>query len=152
MVILIMAASIAVGQVGINDDHSLPDNLAMLDVKSTTQGMLIPRMTGALRSAIGNPVNGLMVYQTDSVSGVYYYNGSVWQRIGDSDGSETKVTAGTNVTVAGTGTLASPYLINARAHYIGELFGGGVVFWIDSTGQHGLIVSLYNASQSSAWS
>jgi hypothetical protein len=29
------------------------------------------------------------------------------------DGSETKVTAGTNVTVTGTGTSASPYVINA---------------------------------------
>jgi len=29
------------------------------------------------------------------------------------DGSETKVTAGTNVTVTGTGTTASPYIVNA---------------------------------------
>lgn len=28
------------------------------------------------------------------------------------DGSETKVTAGTNVTVTGTGTIAAPYIIN----------------------------------------
>jgi len=31
---------------------------------------------------------------------------------GDQDGSETKVTAGTNVTVTGTGTTASPYVVN----------------------------------------
>lgn len=27
-------------------------------------------------------------------------------------------------------------------HYIGELFGGGVVYWVDATGQHGLICSM----------
>ena len=143
-------------QVGINADNSAPDNSAMLDVKSTTKGMLMPRMTSALRMAIGNPVNGLMVYQTDGVSGVYYCSGSVWQRIGETDGTETKVTAGSNVTVTGTGTIASPYVINANcgssAHNIGELFGGGIVFWIDNTGQHGLIISLFNTSQSSTWS
>ncbi|MCX6268837.1 MAG: hypothetical protein NTW16_16045 [Bacteroidetes bacterium] len=93
-----------------------------------------------------------MVYQTDGASGVYYYNGSVWQQIGEADGSETKVTAGTAVTITGTGTLVNPYTISASAHYIGELIGGGIVFWIDSTGQHGLIVSLDDISQSSTWS
>jgi hypothetical protein len=149
---LLWMAIASVAQVGINADNSAPDSSAMLDIKSTTKGMLMPRMTSALRMAIGNPVNGLMVYQTDGVSGIYYYNGSGWQRIGESDGSETKVTAGANVTVAGTGTIANPYVINASAHYIGELFGGGIVFWIDSAGQHGLIVSMANISQASTWS
>lgn len=31
------------------------------------------------------------------------------------DGSETKVTAGTNVTITGTGTTASPYVVNSTA-------------------------------------
>jgi hypothetical protein len=143
-------------QVGINSDSSVPDNSAMLDVKSTTKGMLMPRMTSTLRMAIGNPVNGLMVYQTDGTSGVYFYNGSIWQRIGETDGSETKVTAGANVTVTGTGTLVSPYVINASgsssAHYIGELFGGGIIYWLDNSGEHGLIVSLADVGQMSAWS
>ena len=140
-------------QVGINANNSAPDNSAMLDVQSTTKGMLIPRMTSALRGAIGSPVNGLMVYQTDGVSGVYYYNGSLWQRIGETDGSETKVTSGANVTVTGMGTLENPYIINAsNTHYIGELFGGGIVCWVDNTGQHGLIVSLVDISTGWDWS
>lgn len=32
---------------------------------------------------------------------------------GDQDGSETVITAGTNITVSGTGTAATPYVINA---------------------------------------
>jgi hypothetical protein len=69
------------------------------------------------------------------------------------DGSETKLTAGTNITIAGTGTIASPYVINSiSTHYVGELYGGGVVFWIDNTGQHGLICSMVDLRISQAWS
>ena len=146
-------------QVGINADNTAPDNSAMLDVQSTTKGMLMPRMTSALRAAIGSPVNGLMVYQTDGASGVYYYNGSLWQRIGEADGSETKVTAGANVTVTGTGTLVSPYVINASGggssgHYIGELYQGGIVVavWKIAGVEKGLIASLVNMQTSGALS
>jgi hypothetical protein len=134
-------------QVSINTDNSAPANSAMLDVKSTTKGMLIPRMTSALRTAITTPVDGLMVYQTDGVTGVYCYTGTTWKRVGETDGSETKVSAGLNVTVTGTGTIASPYIINASDnHYVGQLYGGGIVLWVDNTGQHGLIVSLIDLS------
>jgi hypothetical protein len=73
------------------------------------------------------------------------------------DGSETKVTAGTNVTVTGIGTTANPYVINSTGggsatRYVGELYGGGVVFWVDHTGQHGLILSMVDLSTSRAWS
>jgi hypothetical protein len=140
-------------QVSINTDNSAPANSAMLDVKSTTKGMLIPRMTSALRAAISSPVDGLMVYQTDGVTGVYCYNGTIWKRVGETDGSETKVSAGLNVTVTGTGTIASPYIINASDnHYVGQLYNGGIVFWVDNTGQHGLIVSLVDLSTYSIWS
>lgn len=56
------------------------------------------------------------------------------------DGSETKVTAGTNITVTGTGTSASPYVINGAPNLsIGQNYQGGIIFWLDGTGQHGLI-------------
>ncbi|MFZ4520788.1 MAG: DUF1566 domain-containing protein [Bacteroidales bacterium] len=153
----ILLAYAAKGQVAISADNGSPDNSAMLDVQSSTKGMLIPRMTGAQKAAIVNPVNGLLVYQTDGITGMYHYNSGVWQREGESDGSETKITAGTNVTVTGTGTVANPYVINSNGgagsgHYIGELFGGGIVFWVDNTGQHGLIVSLTDLSSSVQWS
>jgi prophage DNA circulation protein len=68
---------------------------------------------------------------------------------GDQDGSETKVTAGTNVTITGAGTTASPYIINSTAsgsgtHYLGEEYLGGIIFNLYTTSdgtQHGLIVS-----------
>jgi trimeric autotransporter adhesin len=57
---------------------SSPSTSAKLDITSTTQGMLTPRMTSAQRIAIGTPATGLLVYQTDGTSGFYYYNGSAW--------------------------------------------------------------------------
>jgi hypothetical protein len=59
------------------------------------------------------------------------------------DGSGTIVTAGTSgtVTVTGTGTSTDPYLIDATAHYIGESYGGGIVFYVYDNGRHGLIAA-----------
>jgi len=62
--------------VGINDDGSNPDNSAMLDVKSTSKGLLIPRLTLEQRNAIVNPVNGLLIWQTTEFYGFYYYDES----------------------------------------------------------------------------
>jgi hypothetical protein len=76
------------------------------------------------------------------------------------DGSETKVTAGTNVTLTGTGTTGNPYEINATgsaggfAHYVGELWGGGVIVsvWKVSGVEHGIIATLKDLDSSTIWS
>jgi hypothetical protein len=63
------------------------------------------------------------------------------------DGSETKISTGTNVTATGTGTLLSPYVINSTGErYIGEFYGGGIVVVIYKNAgvEHGLIASLTN--------
>ncbi len=52
-------------QIAVNTDGAIPDNSAMLDVKSTTGGFLLPRLTLVQRDAIQNPAEGLMVYCTD---------------------------------------------------------------------------------------
>ncbi len=61
------------------------------------------------------------------------------------DGSETKLTAGANITVTGTGTTASPYIVaSVETHYLGEEYLDGIIYnlYIGSDGQqHGLIVS-----------
>jgi len=48
-------------QVGINNHSSQPDPSAMLDVKSTEKGVVIPRMTLQQRNSIQYPIEGLMV-------------------------------------------------------------------------------------------
>ena len=85
--------------VAINTDGAQADASAMLDVKSTNGGVLVPRMTEAQRDAIngGNPATGLLIYQTDNTPGFYYYDGTIWQTIGGG-GSDTDWTvAGNNM-------------------------------------------------------
>jgi len=70
-------------QVSVNTDGSSPDGSAMLDVKSTDKGMLVPRMDSTQRVAITSPAIGLLVYQTDGDDGFYFYNGSGWVSLSD---------------------------------------------------------------------
>jgi hypothetical protein len=66
-------------QVAINTDGTPPDASAMLDVKSTDKGLLIPRVTTAQRNGIAKPATGLLVYQTDAPEGFYYNKGTITQ-------------------------------------------------------------------------
>lgn len=50
------------GQVSVNMDGSPPHNSAMLEVKSDSKGVLIPRLTIEERDAILNPAEGLMIF------------------------------------------------------------------------------------------
>jgi hypothetical protein len=78
-------------QVGINDDGSLPNSSAILDVQSTSKGLLLPRMTSAQMNAIPEPVAGMMVYCTDcnedGCSGTYTFTWTVYT---DTTASELK--------------------------------------------------------------
>ncbi|UQD55220.1 hypothetical protein [Flavobacterium sp. K5-23] len=62
-----------------------PNASSVLDVSSTTQGMLTPRMTTAQRIAIASPANGLMVYDTD-LKAFHHYDTSTtsWVKISSS--------------------------------------------------------------------
>ena len=66
-------------QVSINSDGSAPDASAMLDVKSTSRGLLVPRMNLANRPIA--PATGLVYYQLDNTPGLYFYDGAAWQRM-----------------------------------------------------------------------
>ena len=61
-------------QVGVGT--TTPHASSVLDVTSTTQGLLTPRMTTAQRNAIVLPADGLMVYDTD-LKAFYYYNAAI---------------------------------------------------------------------------
>jgi hypothetical protein len=63
------------------------------------------------------------------------------------DGSETKINAGTNVTVTGSGTEAAPYVINSTAPSTTYTRGlnsslGGYVVYVTPDGKHGLVAAM----------
>jgi trimeric autotransporter adhesin len=63
--------------VAINTDGSLADASALLDVKSSSKGMLVPRMTTAQRTVIASPATSLLVFDTTTGT-FWFYNGAVW--------------------------------------------------------------------------
>jgi hypothetical protein len=79
-IILIVLSQNIFSQVAINDDNSSPDSSAMLDVKSTTSGLLIPRMQATERDNISSPATGLIVYVTDD-NNFYYFDGTNWVQL-----------------------------------------------------------------------
>ncbi len=96
----------SVGRMGIGTDTPS----AILDIVSTTSGILIPRVTTAERDAIAAPVAGMQVYNT-STNKLNYHNGTSWQEISAASGAGTvtSIVAGpglTGGTITTSGTIA----------------------------------------------
>lgn len=88
---------------------STPDNTAVLDVQSTTKGVLLPRLTNAQRDAIVHPANGLAIYNV-STNCINFYTGTAWFEVCGETTAAMVTGFETSVTRAGsllTGTAAS---------------------------------------------
>lgn len=66
-----ISTTLAVGQA------DAPVASAILELESTTKGLLFPRMTTTQRNAIGTPAAGLVVYDTTE-GAIYHRNGTDW--------------------------------------------------------------------------
>ncbi len=94
------AGSLTANGVSINTDGSAPDPSAMLEVKSTTKGLLLPRMTSAQIEQI-LPVAGLMVYNT-TTNTVDYHNGTNWDKLETDVPAQPSAIAGDTTPCEGT--------------------------------------------------
>ena len=112
-VLLVLAGTPSVlSQVSVNSDNTAPDPSAMLEIKAVDRGLLLPRLDYLDLPA--NPSPGLTVFITGHGpfgNGIYYSDGIRWMKIA---------------------TLS---------YYMGQVIGGGIVFYLDSTRQHGLIAA-----------
>jgi hypothetical protein len=110
---------------------TLPNAAAKVEIQSTTQGFLPPRMTYAQRQAISNPVTGLVVFCTNcgdrNVGGeLEVYSGGMWRNM-----------------VGNSASVPPPPLV------VGDSYQGGKVAYIFQQGdpgydpnvQHGLIAA-----------
>ncbi len=77
LIIYVISISGLYAQVAINDDGTNPDASAMLEVKSTDKGFLMPRMNYNTMTGIQNPAEGLLVYVQDK-DAFYYFDGIEW--------------------------------------------------------------------------
>jgi hypothetical protein len=82
LALLALQVDLVTAQVIIRSDTS--SNSAMLDVSSSSKGILIPRMTTGERNSISSPVKGLLIYCTTD-DRFYFYNGTAWKNIDELD-------------------------------------------------------------------
>ena len=75
VVFLFLLSALSYGQRGIGTNT--PNPSAILELKSTTKGFLMPRLTYLGLSEIQSPAEGLMVYCTDLMSPIVW-NGEEW--------------------------------------------------------------------------
>ena len=129
--------------VGINADGSAANASAILDLKTTTQGFLPPRMTTVQRNAISNPASGLVIFNTTSNALNIYFSGA-WYQLSTSlvPGSITTLNTASPTTY---GTLSSGIAASGVSSVVpytggnGETHSGQTVF---STGATGLTATL----------
>ena len=70
---------------------------------------------------------------------------------GSGPSGSIKVTAGANITISGSGTDEDPLVISEKTHYVGEQYGGGIVFYVYDDGRHGLIAAIDELDPAIAW-
>jgi len=79
----VLTTALLNAQIGIGTNTVTPDKSSILDIQSTTKGLLAPRMTTVQRNAIASPAESLLVYDTD-LKMFYTYSGGVWRALGSS--------------------------------------------------------------------
>lgn len=78
--LILIICNFTYAQVAINEDNSDPDATAILDVKSTSKGVLIPNLSLTERNTVPSPAEGLMIFNR-TVGFMEYYNDTSWIRI-----------------------------------------------------------------------
>ncbi|MFT7156986.1 MAG: hypothetical protein ACI8Q1_002001 [Parvicella sp.] len=84
--------------VGISNTTIVADPSSILELRSTTQGLLVPRVTTAERDAIVSPADGLLIFNTSTESFNFFKLG--WQIFGEP--SYNKVDSGSSLTSVST--------------------------------------------------
>ncbi|MFN6390782.1 MAG: hypothetical protein ACK4YG_09980 [Bacteroidota bacterium] len=162
-----------------------PQKIAYQAVARNASGTVLPNQTVTLRFSLRNASsNGTIVYQetqtattsniglfnvnigegtvsAGTFAGIDWSNGAKFMQVElDPQGSNTFIDMGTQQ------MLSVPYALYAEqsgyatgggnfSHFIGEIFGGGVIFhlWKDAQGiEHGLIVDIGDLDTLSFWS
>lgn len=90
-------------QMGVNATGTPPANNAMLDVSSTTKGLLIPRMTTAQRNALAHS-QGLTVFDI-TTNGYWYSDGAVWVNLATISSASPWLTSGNNIYKSNIGNV-----------------------------------------------
>ncbi|MEO0896442.1 MAG: tail fiber domain-containing protein [Bacteroidota bacterium] len=99
MLFLGLSMALFAQSVGINSNGAQPNSSSILDLQSSSKGLLMPRMTTEQRDAIVQPAEGLMIYNLDD-SCFNYYSANRWIKdcgITDGDVSVTPQVIGSSI-------------------------------------------------------
>ncbi len=138
------------GAIGIGTVN--PDSSALLEIKATDKGILLPRvaLTSATdQSTISSPATGLMVYNTGMANmkyvGYVFWNGSEWRTFNNSStsvGTLESIICSSISLSPGTYTVGIPYTGTLSVPYTGGNGGTYTAQTITSTGVTGLTATL----------
>jgi len=117
VMLLIIVQMASAQNIGINTTGATPDASAMLDIVSSSKGLLIPRVALTATNAAGpitSPTTSLLVYNTatagttpNNVSpGYYFWNGSAWIAFSSASNTAWTLSGNTGLTTSnfiGTG-------------------------------------------------
>ena len=99
----ILAQAVFAQGVAIGNNSATPHASAMLDIQSTSKGVLIPRVTSEQRTTISAPATGLLVFDTNTGS-FWFKSVDNWVELTDTLNAAWKKN-GTNVVIPGTGRV-----------------------------------------------
>ena len=115
LIVLFLLSTNVYSQVGIGTLN--PDPTSILDLDSTTKGLLAPRMTSAERTSISNPANGLLVYDT-SENAFYFYKSSTWTKLDSKTRTNHKlIKSAADLSDELTAGGGSKYLLSSNSVY-----------------------------------
>ena len=106
----------------------------------TSQLLSVPY---ALHATTTDSVTGTIT-ETDPVFGVSVAVGITGIDTTNWNNKQNQLTAGTGIEIINN-------VISTTAHYIGESYGGGIVFYVHDNGQHGLIAATADQSSGIQW-
>lgn len=151
--------------VGIN--NTTPHASAILDIKSSNKGVLLPRTSTSSRNSIASPAKGLLLYDT-TTAGFWFNNGTAWTPLSTGSASNYWTLNGYNIfnnnganVGIGTNSPAYPLTVQTQggqfglahtdgdvtlASYIGT-FQGALGGWLGTRSNHPLYFYTNNSAQ-----
>jgi hypothetical protein len=119
------------------------DASAVLNVQSTTKGVLMPKQTATQRTAIPAPATGLQVYQTDGAEGQYFKTSEGWKRVtfeGDNSADYFEAINNTGSTINGTSSIPVIVGIDGQINNLPALILADANDHIDLTSVMGFVI------------
>ena len=103
--------------VGISNTTITPDTSALLELRSTEKGILIPRLTTTQRNAIVTPAKGVLVFN-NTTNTFNYYDGTTWIELAPSTTVVNSISGTTNrINISGSSNNS---IIDISNNYVGQ--------------------------------